>query len=384
MKRWPTKLLGELVAIEKGKKSSEVFPAPTRSSIRYLQIEDLRPNANIKYCEPFNCPTATKADVIIAWDGANAGTVSCNLSGHIGSTLAVLRPIESNTLSPVFLSRFLQGNFHYLQRTATGATVPHISKDALNCLQIPVPPLVEQERLVKLLNEADELRKLRTQADSRTADLIPALFHEMFGDHSGNPMGWEIKELKSVCIIGDGNHSSNYPKASEMLPIGIPFIRAANLQGGRIDDTDMRYINIEKHQKLKKGHLKTGDVLFSNRGEIGKLAIVPKEFNNSNLNSQLAWLRPKEMLLPEYLFSLLASDFYQTEFGRAQQGVALQQFTIRQLSNVQVLLPPLPLQKEFAARVAEIRAMEAQQAASRPRLESLFQSMLHRAFTGDL
>jgi type I restriction enzyme S subunit len=90
------------------------------------------------------------------------------------------------------------------------------------------------------------------------------------------------------------------------------------------------------------------------------------------------------MLLPEYLFSLLASDFYQAGFGRAHQGVALQQFTIRQLSGVKVLLPPLPLQKEFAARVSEIRVLQDDQAASRCRLDELFQSMLHRAFQGEL
>jgi restriction endonuclease S subunit len=52
--------------------------------------------------------------------------------------------------------------------------------------EIPLPPLVEQERIVKLLDEADELRKLRTQADCRIADLIPTLFHEMFGDTDDN------------------------------------------------------------------------------------------------------------------------------------------------------------------------------------------------------
>lgn len=133
-----------------------------------------------------------------------------------------------------------------------------------------------------------------------------------------------------------------------MLPTGIPFIRAANLQRGRLDVAEMRYISPEKHQELKKGHLKSGDVLFSNRGEIGKLAIVPKEYDNSNLNSQLAWLRPKDAILLEYLSSILTSDYCQVQFGRAQQGASLQQFTIKQLSEVKVLVPPLPLQKQFA------------------------------------
>jgi len=118
MRRWPTRKLGELITIAKGKKAPDTFAAPTRTSLRYLQIEDLRVDATVKYCEPFNCPKATKHDAIIAWDGANAGTVSCNLEGHIGSTLAILRPIEATILSAPFLSRFLEGNFDYLQKTA--------------------------------------------------------------------------------------------------------------------------------------------------------------------------------------------------------------------------------------------------------------------------
>ncbi len=122
MIRWPMKALGELITIEKGKKAHEVFPASTKTSLRYLQIEDLRPEAKIKYCEPFSCPRATVSDVILAWDGANAGTVSWNLDGYIGSTLAIVRP-HGERISAPFLSRFLEGRFDYLQKTATGATM---------------------------------------------------------------------------------------------------------------------------------------------------------------------------------------------------------------------------------------------------------------------
>lgn len=198
MSRWLTKPLRELIAIEKGKKAPEILIYPTKTSLRYLQIDDLRPEASLKYCEPFTCSKASKTDAIIAWDGANAGTVSCNLEGYIGSTLAVLRPVSSDVLSATFLSRFLQGNFAYLQRTATGATIPHISKEALNAMQIPLPPLAEQERIVKFLDDADELRKLRAQADRRTADLIPALFHEMFGDPITNIRNWKREIFKDL------------------------------------------------------------------------------------------------------------------------------------------------------------------------------------------
>jgi type I restriction enzyme, S subunit len=72
-------------------------------------------------------------------------------------------------------------------------------------LHIPVPPLIEQERIVKLLDEADELRKLRAQADRRTEALIPALFHDMFGDPASNPKGFRKEALEKLIRVKSGD-----------------------------------------------------------------------------------------------------------------------------------------------------------------------------------
>ena len=114
--------------------------------------------------------------------------------------------------------------------------------------------------------------------------------------------GWEIKKLDDLVQIGDGNHSGNYPKKSEMGIEGVPFIRGNNLVGGKICNNDMRFISFEKHALLKKGHLKEGDILFTNRGQIGKKAIVQKEFEGSNLNSQIAWFRTGKLIHSKYLY----------------------------------------------------------------------------------
>ena len=116
---------------------------------------------------------------------------------------------------------------------------------------------------------------------------------------------WKTVKLEDICQIGDGNHSSNYPKSSEMVEQGVPFLRAGNIQSGTVSDKDLKFITPIKHLILKKGHLKKGDVLITNRGEIGKTAIVPKIFDGANLNSQVAWLRPDERLLSAFLYYVL-------------------------------------------------------------------------------
>ena len=81
-----------------------------------------------------------------------------------------------------------------------------------------------------------------------------------------------------------------------MVKSGIPFIRSTNIQNQKIAG-DLKFISEEKHKILKKGHLKIGDVLLTNRGEIGKIAIVDERFKVANLNSQIAWLRVNENII---------------------------------------------------------------------------------------
>ncbi|WGV27555.1 PDDEXK nuclease domain-containing protein [Halotia branconii] len=165
--------------------------------------------------------------------------------------------------------------------------------------------------------------------------------------------GWINAKLEDLCIVGDGNHSSKYPKQSEMVAYGVPFIRGTNLVDGHILGDDILYISEEKHQELKKGHLKTGDVLFTNRGEIGKVVIVDEAFNGANLNSQIAWLRCQKELLPKYLFFFLQSAQMRRHFSQEKSGAALQQFTIRMIRAVVVSYPPIPEQKRIVAILDE-------------------------------
>jgi type I restriction enzyme S subunit len=91
-----------------------------------------------------------------------------------------------------------------------------------------------------------------------------------------------------------------------------------------------------------------------------------------------------DIATPQYLCSLILSPAIQRTIKNRVGGAASPHLNVKDVKHFVVSLPPLPLQKEFAARVAETRAMEAQQAESRRRLDDLFQSMLHRAFNGEL
>ena len=194
----------------------------------------------------------------------------------INQDLTALVSKDTERLDPEFIRVVALHIASVVERNAEGIGVRGVTRSFLSELQIPLPPLEVQKEIVS------EIVGYQKVINGAHAVL------EHYRPHIPIHTDWLIVAIGNVCEIGDGNHSSNYPKASEMVGSGVPFIRGTNLIDGRIDPNDMRFISRGKHLQLKKGHLKAGDVLFTNRGEIGKVAIVDENFDGANLNSQLA------------------------------------------------------------------------------------------------
>jgi type I restriction enzyme S subunit len=292
----------------------------------------------------------------------------------------VLRMDESKVLLDFLGYHFRHFDFRpYI----TGTTRAKLTQRDLMRVSVPVPSLAEQERVVKLLDEADELRKLRAQAHRRTADLLPALFHEMFGDPILNPRKWPKGTLGLACQkLTDGTHSSP-PSTDE----GVPYITAKHLREYGLDfDRDPTYISPENHREIyARCDPKPGDVLYIKDGVTTGLAAVNRYDYQFSMLSSLALMRPDAAKCDsEFLCAWLNDKAVKASMLGQMAGAAIRRLTLTKLRKAAILLPPLPLQKEFAKRVTEIRELETKQATSRDRLDALFQSMLHRAFRGEL
>ena len=254
--------------------------------------------------------------------------------------------------------------------------------------KIPLPPLHEQQRIVSLLDEADELRRLREQADRRTADLIPAVFYEMFGDPAGR---YQVRPLSMVA------HEFRYGTSNKSSDVGYPALRIPNVVGNTLDLSDLKFVQVLADE-LSRIKLQSGDVLFvrtnGNPDYIGRSAIFETEV------ARASGLDPDLFIYASYLIrarldlSQVDPYFVQhylcTPAGRkevrkrARTSAGQYNMNTEGLSTIPIPLPPLSLQTQFAAGVAKIRALQTRQAESRRRLDDLFESMLHRAFQGEL
>ena len=159
-----------------------------------------------------------------------------------------------------------------------------------------------------------------------------------------------IKDLD--LYISDGKYSSKYPRSEEFVGEGIPFIRGNNMIDGDIDDSEMYYITPEKHEILKKGHVKSGDVLITTRGNIGQVAIVPERHEDSNINAQIVLLRTDpEKIYNRYLLWVLQSRKACEQYESLQTGTALKQLPVGKLEQVKITINDLKQQHFIADKL---------------------------------
>lgn len=248
---------------------------------------------------------------------------------------------------------------------------------------IPIPPLAEQRRIVRLLDAAEELRRLRQEADRRTADLAPALFQEMFGDPAAR--AFPVKMLSEVSDIASGVAKGRRLNGSA---ISVPYLRVANVQAGYLDLTEIKMIEALPAE-VEDLALKSGDVVLTEGGDFDKLgrgALWDSDLSPCIHQNHVFRVRAdSSQMLPRYFTAYLTTDGAKSYFLRcAKKTTNLASINMRQLRLLPVSLPPLDLQRQFAARVAELHVLQARQAESRRRLDDLHHALLHRAFRGEL
>ncbi|ARU30438.1 hypothetical protein CAP31_01245 [Sulfuriferula sp. AH1] len=170
------------------------------------------------------------------------------------------------------------------------------------------------------------------------------------------PSHWDYLRIENTDLqIGDGNYSSKYPRASELLAEGIPFISSTDLSNGKISADNLRYISTEHHSRLLKGHIKQGDVLIVVRGNgVGQVGLVSEEYEDANLNAQMAYLGRSNKIDGAFLFYLLSKYYSDGVTETVVSGSAQPQITVSSLKQLSLIVPPVDEQKAIAAVLSSL------------------------------
>lgn len=283
-----------------------------------------------------------------------------------------------------YLYNALLANSGKLLEQATGATVKGIKLDALRGLKIPLPPLEEQKRIAEILDQADALRRLRTRALDKLNTLGQAIFHEMFGDSASGSGNWPRYDLSEL-IFDDDRINYGVVQPGEHDPDGVPIIRVADLAAPVIDFDAVKRISADIDANYSRSRLKGGEILIGCVGSIGTAMIAPDDFKGANIARAVARVAvdPKKCD-PEFVAEYIRSDLVQRYFAKEVRLVAQPTLNIKQIRETEIVVPPADLQALFLERLQVIKKSKQKAARGCVEQNSLFTSLQHRAFRGEL
>lgn len=341
-----------------------------------------------------------------------------------------------------YLKRFLESEAYWSQITerASGNALQNVNAQKLSGLKVPLPPLAEQTRIAAKLDE------LLAQVDTLKAriDGIPALLkrfrqsvlaaavsgrlteewrassapvgnskelhqrikdaHIAEGGHArGNasnpteeahdlspdelPSDWDIAELRDICEPGRPI-TYGILKPGPELEEGIPYIRVADFPGNNLNTNNIKKTSHEIDLQFKRARLKEGDLLLSIRGSVGRLIKIPAALNGANITQDTARLSISPLISTDFVYLALLAESTQRRMKNATRGVAVRGINIGDVRALQIPLPSREEQTEIVRRVEQLFAfadqLEARVKAAQARIDRLTQSILAKAFRGEL
>ncbi|MDC1384406.1 restriction endonuclease subunit S [Crocinitomicaceae bacterium] len=297
---------------------------------------------------------------------------------------------NETTLDRGYMYRMLPRELKRIEDTTSFATVKHLSVKKIKGIDLPLPPLDQQKKIAAILDEADAYRQKTKALITKYDELTQSLFLDMFGDPVTNPKGWEFKTIEQITKSGKGSIKRG--------PFGGALKKEIFVEDGYLvyeqyhalnnDFSFARYyINEAKFQELKGFEVHSGDIIISCSGVyLGKLAIVPTGAKAGIINQALLKVTLDQTKMTNHFFTFhFRQNRFRETFFDANRGAGIPNFPpMNQFKKFPFIVPPIELQNEFAERVQAIEAQKAQAQESLEKAEELFNSLLQRAFNGEL
>ena len=278
------------------------------------------------------------------------------LPANINQALAIIRISDEQVYlpyikliltSPIVIEQF--------ERKKQGVAQLNLSLKDINEISIPLPSKDKQIELAELFDKVVGVISKRNKELSVLDDLIKARFVEMFGNPDLNEKEWDINKMERLCEVS----SSKRIYQNEQSVIGIPFLRISDLVN-RMDtgskECDL-YIPEEKYEELKDQGLVPikGDILLTARGTLGRCYIIQENDEFYFQDGMITWLSNfNEKITSMYIAYLFSMPGFRKQIDALQAGSTVAYLSISMTKKLDIMVPPLELQNQFADFVHQV------------------------------
>jgi restriction endonuclease S subunit len=387
---YPTKKLSEICKIIGWWTPSKSNPQYYIGDILWASVRDMKDefleDTELKISEEAVKESSTH--IIPAWNVIIATRVwlwkVClnKFPTAINQDLKWILPRNNNSIGINYLFWWFKSISRKLENAWTGATVKWVRMDFIESLEIPLPPLPTQSRIVAKLDEAfgniDKHIKLLKENIEDVENIKKSVLEESFKSEE-----YEIRKLWEIFDVRDGTHDS--PK---FYTEGFPLVTSKNLWDDSIDLQNVKLVSSEDYEKInQRSKVDKGDLLFAMIGTIGSPTIVDFEPNFAIKNVALFKKKSSEISM-YYLRYFLLSDFVIRKMLTEAKWATQKFVWLGYLRQFFIPLPPLSRQNEIVAHLDVVfdksRVLKSEYETQIRDLEMLKQSLLEEAFTGRL
>ena len=285
-----------------------------------------------------------------------------------------------------FVYFFLSGNIHILENGFKGAGLKHISKKYLEEIEIPLPLLQTQKKIVAVLDKAQALIDARKEQIRLMDELIQAQFIEMFGDPVINPKGWEVSKLKNhVNNIESGWSPKCLNSEAPINKWGI--LKLSAVTGGQYKDECNKKLPEDVSPRLGL-EIKDGDLLLTRKNTpelVGDSCFVFKTRKKLMMPDIVFRIQTKKTLNRLFLWSAFNTNEMKSRIRSLASGSAKSMSNISKakLYDLEVIVPNIDLQNDFEIRVRKIVSYKELLLKSLSELETYNKGLFKEAFISD-
>ena len=404
---WGIIKLKFLSTIFKGKNPQELTDEWREEFLPYLSMEYLRNSGDTLtlYAYPEkNLVTVNNSDILILWDGSNAGEIVEGKNGILSSTMAKIVP---NNIVTRYLYWFLKGIEKFFKDNTVGMGIPHVNGETLKNHLVLLPNLQDQNSIANFLDQktaeidaliADKEKLIQLLQEKRQAIITEAVTKglnpsvkmkdsgiEWIGEI---PEHWGVSKIKFTTYV-KGRIGWQGLRADEFIDEGPYLVTGTDFVDGLVNWDSCYHISMERYNEAPPIQLRENDLLITKDGTIGKVAIVKNKPKYAILNSGIFVTRPKNSAyLTEFMYWILNSQVFNKFIQYMSLGSTIVHLYQQTFENFSFPITNLNEQKTIAhfldRKVAEIDGLISDIKLQIQKLKEYRQSLISEAVTGKI
>lgn len=378
-------------------------PSKSFDGIRYIRITDITENGNLNddyVSANIECVDTNyilqEGDVLFARTGATVGKTfvyrkgfgKCVYAGY----LIRYRPDLSKVISQyIYYYTHFQEYYDWVKRNQKAAAQPNISAKLYNNLELPLPPLEEQHRIVSILDASfEKIDALKKNAEENLTN-AKALFQQVLAQELQPKEGWSLVQIRDVALLITKGASPKWQGNKYVEEDGILFVTSENVREGYIDISTPKYVDKTFNLKQQRSILYKDDVLVNIVGaSIGRSAIFDLDIIDANINQAVALVRlDKTKLIPRLLCLYLNSNLAFEKYNSMKKDTARANLSLENIGDIELYIPKNITEQYRIVRTLDTlsekcRRLEQVAQQTIRECDALKQSILRQAFSGEL